>query len=212
VSPLLIALLGVLLVPLFVSTWRSTLFGLALQGFLMAWIAQRINPDSASFGDWLTMLDLVVVRGVWAPVALYGALRAQHTSDRADVIPPNLLSWTIALGMVLAAFNFADALVVSGGEDQQTLVAVATGAVLLGLLVLATQPGPFSQMTGAIRIENGIALFELGGDHHRQAFGIQIAQIAIVVITISLFRWYLKALHTLPVPGPAESGQDQPTL
>ncbi|MBS1120051.1 MAG: hycX [Deltaproteobacteria bacterium] len=210
-SPLLIALLGVLLVPLFVTTWRTTLFGLALQGFLMAWIAQRINPESASIGDWLTMLDLVVVRGLWAPIALYGALRAQQASERGDVIPPNLLSWTIALGMVLAAFSFADALDVGGGDDQQTLVAVATAAVLLGLLLLATQPGPFSQMVGAIRIENGIALFELGGDHHRQAIGIQIAQIVIVVVTISLFRWYLKALHTIPPAGPGP-GQEQPTL
>ena len=38
-SPLLVSLLAVLLIPLFVATWRTSLLGLALQGSLLAAIA-----------------------------------------------------------------------------------------------------------------------------------------------------------------------------
>ena len=100
-------------------------------------------------------------------------------------------------------------------SDAQTFVAVATAALLLGLLLLATQTGPFSQMVGVLRIENAIALFELGAatqpprsagaadaepallelaTHHGHALSLTIAQTVILVLTVWLFRWYLQVL------------------
>jgi len=192
-SPLLMALLGVLLVPLFVATWRTSLLGLSCQGLLMAWIAYRMAPEPSTASEWLTLADLVLVRGLGAPLALYAVLHAQRAPARNDVIPPNLLSWTFALGIVLVAFNFSAALVPEHGQ-QQILVAVAATGVMLGFLVLATQSGPFSQMIGALRIENAIALFELGGERHHEPLGVQLGQIAVVAMTITLYRWYLKTL------------------
>jgi hydrogenase-4 membrane subunit HyfE len=208
-SPLLVALLGVLLVPLFVATWRSSLAGLSLQGLLMAWIAYGTGPAPDTANDWVTLADLVLVRGLWAPVALYGVLRAQNAPARNDVIPPNLLSWTAALGLVLVAFNFSEMLVRESG-DQQTLVAVVVAGIMLGFLVLATQSDPFSQMMGALRIENAIALLELGGERHHQPLGVQLAQTAIVSITIAFYRWYLATLSA-PAPTPG-SLPESPTL
>jgi hydrogenase-4 membrane subunit HyfE len=190
VNPILIGFIGVLMVPLFVASWRLSLFGLALQGLLMAWITYDLHPALDSLGAWIQMVDLVAVRGLGAPIALYAVLRGQHASARNDVIPPNLMSWTLAIVLVLAAFRFADMLVPADGAEH-SLVAAACAGVLLGLLVLATQTGAFSQMVGALRIENGIALFELGGDHDP---GMQIAQTVILVATMLLFRWYLKTL------------------
>lgn len=207
-SPLLIALLGVMLLPLFVATWRTSLAGLSCQGFLMAWIAYRMAPPVGA-SDWLTMVDLVLVRGLWAPFALYGVLRANKAPSRNDVIPPNLLSWATALVMVMVAFSFAEVLVPESGQ-QQTLVAVATSGVLLGFLVLATQSGPFSQMIGVLRLENGIALFELGGEHHHEAAFLRVGQIAVVVLGIALYRRYLAMLSA---SAPAIDGApESPTL
>jgi hydrogenase-4 membrane subunit HyfE len=208
-SPLLIALLGVLLMPLFVATWRSSLAALSLQGFLMAWIAYGAGPAPSTPNDWATLADLVLVRGLWAPLALYGVLRAQNAPARNDVIPPNLLSWTAALGLVLVAFNFSEMLVRESG-DQQTLVAVVVAGIMLGFLVLATQSDPFSQMMGAFRIENAIALLELGGERHHQPLAVQLAQTAIVGITIAFYRWYLATLSA-PAPTPG-SLPESPTL
>ena len=189
-NPVLIAFIGVLLLPLFVASWRLSLFGLALQAFLMAWSAYELHPTLDSVGAWVGMFDLIVVRGLAAPIALYAVLRSQGATARNDVIPPNLMSWTLAIALVLVAFRFADMLVPVQGNEH-SFVAGASAAVLLGLLVLSTQTGPFSQMVGALRIENGIAMFELGG-HHDPA--MQIAQTLILIATIVLFRWYLKVL------------------
>ncbi len=192
-SPLLIGLLGVLIVPLFVASWRLSLLGLVGQGLMMAWISYRLDPALDSPSAWLEMFDLVVVRGVGAPIALYAVLRAQRATARHDVLPPNLMSWTLAIVLVLVSFRFADLLVKTEG-DEQTFVAVATAALVLGLLVLATQTGAFSQMVGALRIENAIALFSLGGTHNREALGMRVAQTVILIATILLFRWYLSTL------------------
>lgn len=209
-SPLLIALLGVLLIPLFVATWRASLLGLSCQGFLMAWIAYRMGPEPSTASEWLTLADLVLVRGLGAPLLLYGVMHSKNAPARNDVIPPNLLSWTFALGSVLLAFNFSQSLVSEPGQ-QQTLVAVAATGVMLGFLVLASQREPFSQMIGALRIENAIALFELGGERHHEPLGLQLGQITVVAMTIAFYRYYLKGLSASPVVG-AEGAPEGPTL
>ena len=209
-SPLLIALLGVLLLPLFVSTWRTSLLGLLGQGLLMAWIAYRMMPTPLAASDWVTLADLVLVRGLGAPIALYWVLRSQKTTARSDVIPPNLLSWTFAFGVVLVSFNFAELLVPEHG-DARTIVAVATSGIMLGFLVLATQAGSFGQIVGALRIENGIALLDLGGERHAAPMGIQIGQILVVAITIGFYRWYLASLAPGPPTAP-DGGVERPAL
>ena len=190
-NPLLIAFVGVLLIPLFVATWRLSLFGLAAQGLLMGWISYQHDPTLDSVGAWVGMFDLVVVRGLAAPLALYAVLRSQQATSRNDVSPPNLMSWTLAIGLVFVAFRFSNMLEPLDGT-QHSFIAGATAGLLLGLLVLATQTGPFSQMIGALRIENAIVLFELGGSHRDLA--MQIAQTIILIATVLLFRWYLKNL------------------
>jgi hydrogenase-4 membrane subunit HyfE len=191
-TSLLICLVAVLLIPLFISTWRTSLFGLACQGLLLAWIAYRVEGP-LSLDNALTYFDLIVVRGFAAPLALYTVLRRQDAPTRNDVIPPNLLSWTAALGLVLLAFRFAGTMVPEEG-DAQTLVAVSASGLLLGFLVLATQSSPFSQMIGALRIENAIALFELGGAHeHHPSLALRVGQVAVVGLTVAAYRFYLSA-------------------
>lgn len=209
-NSLLMALLGVMLLPLFLATWRSSLLGLSFQGFLVAGIAVVMTPDAISYGHWLTLADLVLVRGVGAPLLLYGVLRSQNAPTRNDVIPPNLLSWTFAFGITLAAFDFSELLVKETG-DAQTLVAVATSGIMLGLLVLATQSGPFSQVIGALRIENAIALFELGSKPEHEPLGVRFAQVVIVVLTIALYAWYLKTLNARSLSAP-HAEIEAPTL
>jgi len=192
-SPLLIGFLGVLLVPLFAASWRLSLVGLVGQGLIMAWISYRRDPAMDSIEAWVEMFDYLVVRGLGAPIALYLVLRGQRATGRHDVIPPNLMSWSLAIGLVFVGYRFGDHLVAVEG-DAQTFVAVATTALLLGFLLLATQTGPFSQMVGALRIENGIALFGLGGPPDQEDLSLRIVQTALVIVTVILFRWYLQVL------------------
>lgn len=186
---LLVAFLIVLLVPLFVATWRTSLYGLALQGALMSWIAFR-HGAHLSVGSITEFVDLVVLRTFAAPALLFVVLRRQNAPRRNDVIAPNLFSWALAFALVLVAFRLADILVPTEG-DIRTLVAVAGTAVVLGLLVLSTRAGPFSQIVGALRLENGIALFELGLGPEHDGVGIRIAQTVIYACSIAFFRYYL---------------------
>lgn len=209
-SPLLMGLLGVMLVPLFVATWRSSLLGLALQGFLIAWAAYRLDPNLHTASSWLLLADLVLVRGVGAPLLLYRLLSSQKRGARHDIIAPNLLSWTIAFGLVLAAFNLSAELVPVAG-DQRAIISVATAGVLLAFLVLSSQATAFGQVVGALRFENAIALFELGGEHQRHdGLVIQLGQVAIVIGTVGLYVWLLKDFpERSGVPPPPH---DEPTL
>lgn len=187
----LIAFEIALLLPLFIGTWRTSLVGLSAQGFLMAWIAFRHGvaptPEAA-----VEVIDLVILRGIAIPALLYREMRAQNAARRNDVIAPNLLSWVLALTLVLMSFRAADLLVPSEG-DGQALIGVATSALLIGLLVLATRTGHFSQMLGALRVENAIALFTVGSAPHTQ-LGVRIGETLVLFATILYFRGYLAAL------------------
>lgn len=211
-SPLLVALMAVLVLPLFIATWRASLLGLGCQGILIALIAYRFEHSPNTLAAWLTLADLAVVRGLLAPLALYTVLRAQNVPARNDLIPPNFLSWTLALGIVLLSFSLAELLVTQVGE-QRTLVAVAAAGVMLGFLVLSTQSSPFSQMVGVLRIENAIALLELGGPGHEQPLGLQVGLLAAFIATVAYFRWYLTNLDPGGVASSVEhSRQEGPTL
>lgn len=193
-NPLLISLLGVTLAPLFIASWRASLLGLACQGALMALALCRQPHALQSAADWIALLDLAVVRAVLVPLGLYAVLRARNARARNDVIPPDLLSWLLAIGSVPVSFSFAARLLPAPGE-QQTLVAVSCAGLLLGLFVLATRPDPLSQVIGVLRVENAIALFELGGERHGSAMLVQLGLVSVFCLTVGLFARYLSTLH-----------------
>lgn len=190
----LIALLGVMLLPLFASSWRVSLLGLALQGLILGWIDHQLHPDLADASAWIGIVDLALVRGVIAPILLYATMRAIGAAPRNDILPPNLMSWTVAIAIVLLAFRFADLLVVVEVGDERAFVAVATAGLLLGLLILASQTGPFSQMVAVLRIQNAIALFELGSRGTEIPDGIRVIESVVLAISLLMFQWYLRTL------------------
>jgi len=208
-SPLLMGLLGVMLVPLFVANWRASLLGLFCQGILIAWAAYRLDPNLGSVSTWLSLADLVVLRALLAPLLLSRTMKGRQPRKQIDVAPPNLLTWTVAFGLVIAAFNLSPVLVPVDG-DQRAIVSVATAGILLAFLVLASQSTPFGQILGALRLENAIALFELSGDRrHGEAILVQLGQIVIVAGTIGLYTWLLRGLVG---PGSVHPNRDEATL
>jgi hydrogenase-4 component E len=187
---LLVAFLVVLVAPLLVATWRSSLAGLGLQGLLMtAMVVERGWPVTA--GGVVLLLDLVVLRTCFVPRYLYGILRRQRAPRRSDVIPANLLSWTLAAGLVILAFRFAAALYPAGSEPA-IHVAVVTAGLLLGLLVLGTQGTRFSQTVGVLGIENSIALFELASGHELP-LPVQLGVSAILLLSVLTFGRFLRS-------------------
>ena len=206
-TTLLVVFLLVLLLPLFISTWRTSLMGLSTQGLLMGWMVYRAAP-TFSAEALTTLLDLVIVRGMVVPFLLYRVLRASNAPRRNDVIPPNMLSWSLVGILVALAFHFASRVIPTGGESQ-THLAVAASGVLLGLFVLATQTGPFSQVVGALRIENAIALFELSQDRPLAPVPVQAGQLVVFVVTAWLYSFYIDRLQA---PGEIKPGAESGCL
>jgi hydrogenase-4 membrane subunit HyfE len=206
---ILIAFQIVLLVPLFVGTWRTSLLGLSMQGFLMAWIAFR-HGFHLSIDTAIEAVDLILLRAITGPVLLYRVLLQQNAPRKNDVISPNLLSWVIAFALVLIAFRLAD-MVVPGESELQLLVAVSTAALLLGFLVLSTRTGPLSQLVGLFRIENAIALFELGAVH-QASVGLRIGQTTLLLASILYFRWYLQNVRADDEKAPVVAAPERPAL
>jgi hydrogenase-4 component E len=191
VTYLLVAFLVVTILPLLVAAWRSSLVGLGAQGLLMAAVlVERGWPRSVS--GLVLLVDLLILRAYVVPRYLYGILRSQRVARRSDFIPANLLSWTLAAALVVVAFHFGDAVAPEGG-DAALHVSVASAALLLGLLVLATQHRVFAQVVGALRIENAIALFELAGGHELP-LAVQLGVTGALVLSLLTFGAFMRRL------------------
>lgn len=187
---LLIAFAIAILVPLFVSAWRTSLVGLAVQGLLLTAVAlehRTLGPlDLAHAVGDLALLRTLVVPGV-----LYRSMKGRKVDARNDVIPPNLFSWALAIGIVVVAFRLADVLVPEEG-DAQLLVAIAAASFGLGFFVLAAGRDTFSQIIGLLRIENALALFELGQEE-KTAPVIRLGMSLVLLASVAFYRRFLGA-------------------
>ncbi|HLP43046.1 MAG TPA: hypothetical protein VK465_16180 [Fibrobacteria bacterium] len=189
-SPILALLLGSFILPLFISSWRVALACLFGQGVLMTWIAWHGNHHPGSPETIFALLDYLAIRGMGLPWALFSVLRSRKVPYAINIIPPNLLAWIMTLGLVLLAFNFS-ALLMHNPEEQRHAVSVVVSGVLLGLFILSAAKTLFSQMLGAIFIENSIALFELTHDGHTGPWILRLGLMGVAVLTFTLYRWYL---------------------
>jgi hydrogenase-4 component E len=197
VTYLLIALLVALVTPLLTSSWRINLVGLGAQGLLMAaLVANRGWPTTASGA--VLLVDLLVVRTWFVPRHLRAIMRSQDLPVRNDIIPANLLSWTLAGAAVLLAFRFAQ-IVEPGGGDPSVHLAVATAGLLLGFLILGTQVSAFSQIVGVLRVEYAIAIFELASGHE-VPLPVQLGVTSVLVLSVLTLGSFLRRL------GAGESG------
>jgi len=192
-TTLLAAFLVVAALPFVLVTWRISLAALSLQGLLMGWMFFRrepvFTPDSI-----LALADLVAVRGLLVPFMLDRAMRAEAAPRRGDALLPNMFSLTMVAVLIGLSFRLAGHLD-PGGSESQTLVAVAVSALVLGFFTLATQTGVFTQVVGALCVENAIALFELGGEASSTPLAVELGLAAVFLLSACLFVLYVRWLH-----------------
>ncbi len=190
-STALVVMVLVLLLPLFLASWRVSAVGLAGQGALMAWLAyDRDGVTTAA--DVIRLIDLGLVRALVVPVALYQVMAARRAAARNDVLAPNLISWTLALVAVLVGFRFAAHMPLP--EAERPMIGVAATALLLAMLVLASTERVYSQVVGVFRFENALALFEMSRPEPDGDPAVRGAMLVVLVVTLGLARWYLRTL------------------
>ncbi len=161
---LLFAYFLALTLPLFIRSWRAGLNGLRIQAIAMALIIWQ-HGDHLAVTPLIALADMVLFRAIFAPWYLSKMATERGVSHHFDLIPANLFVWTIAAILIMTAFGFSATL---AGEYSRSIthLGVACSAVLLALLILATQRTPLGQAMAALTLENGVALFELHAHHH----------------------------------------------
>lgn len=188
-APLLFFL--ALIAPLFIRSWRAAAVGLFLQGLAMAamvWSEGALDTASAA----LALGDMVLLRSVVAPLALGQMAEFTEINADFDVIPANLLVWTFAVILMLTGFAFA--LRATDGTAQAVLhVGTAVCAVLVAMLILATQRAPFGQAVAILTLENAIALFELRSQHPT-AWPLRMGLMVLFLLTVATMLLHLKRL------------------
>jgi hydrogenase-4 membrane subunit HyfE len=150
----LIAFLVAAIIPVFFGKIRAAPFWLAAQAAALAWnVAQHGDP---SLHTSVALIEVLAVRAWIAPRLLRRAIR-QRAEPNLDLMPSNLFTWTIAIALLVLAFEFA----APSMSDRQALTLGVVGAtVTVALLVLSTNNSPPAQLVAVLFMENGLALFE----------------------------------------------------
>ena len=152
--PLILFLLCAL-APVFFGKIRVAPFWLALQALALAWMGAIHHPDW-SLHTLATLVEVVLVRAVAAPLMLRRAIRLRDAPD-TDLMPSNLFTWATGIALIVLAFDFGGAAM----ADVQALALGVVGAmVAISLLILSTNNAPPAQLVAVLFMENAIAVFE----------------------------------------------------
>lgn len=152
--PLMLFLLCAL-APVFFGKIRAAPFWLALQALALAWLGAIHHPEW-SLHTLATVVEVVVVRAVLAPLLLRRAIGLRNEAD-ADLMPSNLFTWATGIALIVLAFDFGGAAM----SDVEALALGVVGAmVAITLLILSTNTAPPAQLVALLFMENAIAVFE----------------------------------------------------
>lgn len=197
-STLDVLFLAAVLTPLLLGGWTTALAGLTVQAALLWQLAQH-GPAGTPVDGLLNALDLLLVRAVVAP----GALFALGRRGGVELRPAGLGEAMLIVGLVLAAFTFADRMEPRGASHDH--LAVAAAAFALGLLLLASRSAPSTQVIGLLTLENAVTLFELnvGGEHGAPL--VRAMQLLATAGAAGMALWYLRGHVALPAPAEGEA-------
>lgn len=154
IAPLAVFILAVI-IPLFLARTASAPGWLSLQAVCLAVIAMTAH-EPFSLHAMMAAGELLLVRAVLVPAIFRRALR-QHATARTGLMPSNLFSWSLAMGAVLAAFQFAGGF---HGDARSLTVGAVAVAVVSAFLILATNRQLPAQLAALMIMENAVAMFE----------------------------------------------------
>lgn len=191
----LVFLLILCVTPLFFGRMRQLPGWLALQGLALAWYGLTDNPEM-SVHDVATAAEVVFLRAILAPW-LFKRMLARRNEPDLELMPSNLFTWGIAIGLIALAFEFAQA--TSSGADV-LILGVVSAAVAMSFLLLSTNATPPAQLASLLYLETALALFET---LLPEAWPLpaHIAVSAVYVLTVSIGCWLLSHASTASVLG-----------
>jgi hydrogenase-4 membrane subunit HyfE len=193
----------VALAPLFMGSWRSVLASLGAQALLLAGLVLVESPELDARAQ-LVVLELVLLRGIFAPAYLAWSVRRSPHAAKIDPIPANLVHWIFALGFLVAAGTFATR-TGARGVHEAAHIATFASLFLLGFLVVLSQPTPVGQMLGALVVENGVLLAEELLEA-RWPILVQLGLAVVFAGSVLVFARFLRILQTTVMIASSVSG------
>jgi hydrogenase-4 membrane subunit HyfE len=149
----LVLFLLAVLTPLFFASPRTAPWWLVLQALGLAWL-MGAQHGVESLHAAVVVTEVLLLRGLIAPWLLS---RSNLSRDDEHLFPSNLLTWMLAVGLIVLAFELAASL-----DPAQGLLALWTVFTSIGcaLLLLASNDAPAAQLFALLLAENAIVLFE----------------------------------------------------
>jgi hydrogenase-4 membrane subunit HyfE len=198
--PLMLFLLAAM-VPVFFGKVRAAPLWLALQALALAWVGV-LHHAQWSWHTLFGVIEVLLVRGVLAPLLLAQAIRRCAQPD-TDLMPSNLFSWAIGIGLMALAFDF-------GGAAMADVPALALGVVaatvILVLLILSTNTAPAAQLVAVLFMENAIAVFE-STLTAPWPLPVHLMLTGVYLLTVGVGSWLVGQPDSLaPATGPHPNG------
>ncbi len=175
--------------PLFVSSWRIAFLGFGFQALCVALVLES-HHQALYLSGALQLVDLVALRFIAVPTFFILYFSKRRRGVEFDVIPPSLVSWIAAIGLLILAVSLGQRLYPNDLVPAFHAGAVAS-ALLSGLFILAVQKEPMGQIIGILYIESGISLFETM--NHEEPWFVQLGiSLTFIGLLILFFKFLNK--------------------
>lgn len=196
------------LIACFITTITPLFFGklgvaptwLSLQALALGWLA--LSPAGTGLHALAAGLEILVVRAWLVPRIVRWSL-AQHThSAHMDVMPSNLITWGVAVALIIVAFQFGNG---ARADLRALTLGVVAATITMVFLVLATNRELIAQLVALLYMENAIVLFEHLLPHPWPA-PVHFVLSGVYLGTTVVGAWLIRGADTTapPVPGAAE--------
>lgn len=144
-------------IPVFFGKLRVLPTWLSLQALALALGWLSLSPSADGLHALAAGLEILLLRAWLVPHILRGALAQQPHSAQLDVMPSNLITWGVAVALLIVAFQFGNG---ARADLRALTLGVIAATVTLVFLVLATNREPLAQLGALLYLENAIVLFE----------------------------------------------------
>lgn len=191
-SALIVAFIVVLALPLVGGSWRLAVAGLGAQTIVVFLMMITRSPAPHAESAALLCFDLVLVRGLAAPLLLRRWI-VRGGAGQLEVVRGDLLHWVACLTLVVLAASFGQRV----SPDDPWLAAhlgAAAAEVLIGMFVVAHHRAALGQVVGMLMIENGVLLFEASAGYHWPV----TLHLGLAAVFVGLLVVVRSCLHLLP--------------
>lgn len=140
------------------SRVRSLVYGVALQGALLAFMPLMVFDEPTAIPVLMTALTLAI-KGVVLPLVLLRAMRELPIAREVEPLLGFVTTSIYAAVGTLVAIVYVQSLPWAGGRATELIAAAAMATLFTGFLILVTRLKALVQIAGFLILINGVYIF-----------------------------------------------------